>query len=132
MKKKILLAVVVVIGSQGVLAEWVELGVNGSGDASVYVDQATIRKTNGTVKMWSLIDFKRPMLLAKSAPYLSLKLQTEYDCRNEQTRTIFASFHSQHQGGGSVVNTSATADQWQPVPPESTVEALWKFVCNTK
>ena len=122
MKKQILLAVALVIGSQEVLAEWVELGVNGSGDATVYVDQATIRKTTDSVRMWGLIDFKRPMLLAKSAPYLSLKLQTEYDCKNEQTRTLSASFHSEHQGGGRVVNTSASADQWEPVPPESTIE----------
>lgn len=132
MKKQILLALVLAVVSSGVLAGWVELGANESGDATVYVDPSTIRKTIGAVKMWSLTDFKKPMLLAKSAPYLSLKLQTEYDCKNEQTRTLYASLHSQHQGRGEVVNTSNTVDPWEPVPPGSTVETLWKFVCGTK
>lgn len=130
--KKIISAILLAAISGGTWADWILLGVNDTGNMSIHVNPDTIRNTNAGVKMWSLLDFKNPMLLTKAAPYLSMKLQTEFDCETDKTRTLSASFHSANQGGGETVETSNTVDPWESVPPESTIEAVWKFACGKR
>ena len=107
-------------------AEWVS--VSRSGDTVVYVDISTYRKDGDKVKMWILQDSKiaKPTLPA----YMSSKEQMEFDCKDEQSRALYRSFHSENMGAGETVHISPDPMQWEPIVPESIREVLWKLACG--
>jgi hypothetical protein len=113
-----------------VLAEWVK--VNENPRTSVYADPSTIRKSGNLIKMWTLLDLQRPEISGSSKPYLSIKIQTEYDCKNEQSRGLYATSHSENMGKGEVTETSSTPSKWSPVSPQSLEEAMWEFACKPR
>jgi len=125
--KMVSLAVMLVSVSFGAAAEWVELGDNAS--VTVYADPSTIRIAGNIRKMWHLMDYKAIQNGASVKPYLSSKDQSEYDCKSEQSRTIFFQNHAERHGDGSVVYSLNEPFQWAPTPPGSIAERLWQFAC---
>ena len=123
--KKLLLVLLLV--SAPAFAEWTRVGGNDILDS--YADLATIRKKGNTVKMWVLSGYKAAQPF-EGETFLSWKAQEEYDCEEERTRKIYISFHSGNMGGGKVVYSNADASGWEPVPPGSIVESLWKLACK--
>jgi hypothetical protein len=83
-----------------------------------------------TAKMWAILDFKKAQLSGSSA-YLSMKSQYEFDCEEEQYRRVYVGFHADHMGSGRIVGQGNTspARAWEPVPPESRIESLWRTAC---
>lgn len=119
--------------SSSVAAEWVEIGGASEGGMTVYADPATIRKAGNMVKMWSLFDFEKSRVGATGKHvYMSAKGQDEYDCNEDQSRTLYSSRHSGNMGKGKVVYSDADPDRWEPVPPQSVIGALWKFACGKR
>jgi hypothetical protein len=47
-------------------------------------------------------------------------------------RRLYATMHSGNMGNGKVVNSGPIHEKWQPVPPNSLNEHLWKFACSKK
>jgi hypothetical protein len=129
MRKAILLMILAVVSSNAA-ADWVEVG--GNKNMISYVDPATIRKTGNKVKMWDLIDYYQAVIPAHGKPYMSAKRQGEYNCKEDQSRLLYFSFHSGKKGGGEMVLSVSDPSKWQPVPPESIDEALWKFACGKR
>ena len=84
-------------------------------------------------KLWQLYDFKTVQTDASaSGPYLSLKGQREYDCAEERDRTLTATWFSGNMGHGSLVQFDSDEKKWQPVPPSSINQILWKLACAKK
>jgi hypothetical protein len=79
--------------------------------------------------MWDLYDFKTTHT-AGQYMYLSTKKQTEYNCREEQYRTITSSGFSSNMGKGNEVISNNTAETWEPIPPDSVIEAFFKVACG--
>ena len=120
-----------VVVSSSAMAEWVEITMTYEGTITVYVDPATIRKSGNNVKMWRLADFNSVQEVSTDTKFLSQKSQQEYDCKEEQTRTLYFSWHSENMGRGEIVHLDDEPDQnWSPVAPESANEFLWKFACG--
>jgi hypothetical protein len=63
---------------------------------------------------------------------MSAKRQGEYNCKEDQSRLLYFSFYSGKKGGGEMVLSVSDPSKWQPVPPESIDEALWKFACGKR
>jgi hypothetical protein len=127
MKNKLLCACFLSAASCGVVAAWVEVGDNEK--STVYADPATIRRTGSMVKMWYLMDFKQ--LQVKSVPPMfSSKDFSEYDCKEVRARTLYFHNASENMGGGDIVFSNDTPDNWRPIPPESIRERLWNFACG--
>lgn len=103
MHKATLMMLLAVMSSSAV-AEWVPVVGNETVGATAYADPATIRKTGNKVKMWDLLDYKTAQGDA-GMQYMSMKAQTEYDCKEEQSRPLYLSFHSENMGKGKVVDT---------------------------
>lgn len=81
--------------------------------------------------MWSLIDYNLVQKVSADTKFLSQKSQQEYDCKGEQRRTLYFSWHSENMGKGAVIYIDNNPDNnWSPVPPGSTDEILWKFACG--
>ena len=121
----LMLALLAVSG--GAFAEWFKVGGNENTDS--YTDKNSIRKASGKVKMWMLHDFKAPEKDADGQLYLSVKEQKEFDCRQEQRRTLYFSYHSENMGNGNIIYISSEPGKWSPVAPDSLDNNQLKKYC---
>jgi len=112
------------------MAKWVEVDSN-QDVVSTYIDPATIHKAGNMVKLWTLTDRKTARTIA-GVVHLSMKLQEEYDCKEKQSRSLAASFHSKNMGKGKVVYSDSVTSEWEPVSYGSAGEILWKIACGKK
>jgi surface-adhesin protein E len=126
--KRLLLIILLVLSSGPAYAEWVSLGESGSG-TTVYVAPDTIRRKGDLVKMWVLYDFKSVQTVAGTS-HLSSKVQDEFDCAEELSRTLALTEFSGNMGTGKVVFSHAGIREWQPVEPDSVEKVLWKVACG--
>jgi len=127
---KIILVILLAVMSSSAMAEWVEVGTSGNYETIIYADPTTIRKSGNKVKMWVLFDHNSVKETAGDK-YLSEKTQMEYDCKEEQERLLFFSWHSENMGRGDVVySANATNKDWRPVAPESAGKVFWQLACE--
>lgn len=122
------LPVLLTVMSSNVAAVWVEVG--GNEVTVAYADSGTIRRAGDMVKMWHLLDYANARSIEGIKPYLSIKMQDEYDCAQERTRTLYMSLHSGNMGAGEVLGTVTDRGDWRPVPPDTLVETLRAFACG--
>lgn len=128
--RKVILMVLLAVVSSSAMAEWVQITV-GHETLIVYADPASLRRASNKVKMWVLIDFKMSQTV-DGKPYVSLKRQDEFNCKDEQSRTLFTSAYSRNMGGGDVIYSESISYKWSPVMPGSVGEGLWKFACGKR
>jgi len=125
---KHVLLVLLLTASSGAWAEWIP--VSGAGELTAYINPATIRRSDDRVKMWGLYDFKSAKPFGKRQ-YLSMKAQSEYDCKDERSRNIFSTMTAGNMGGGETVYVSdGVPGNWTPNVPGSVGETLWKIACG--
>lgn len=129
MRKSILIMLLAVVSSSA-WAEWVEVSRNDT--STIYANPATIRKAGDIVKMWYLIDYRIIQGANVGSPFLSSKDQSEYDCKEERTRTLYFTNHSGNMGGGDNNYSSETPLNWRPISPGSVGESLWQFACGKR
>jgi hypothetical protein len=80
MRKMILILLLAVVSSNA-MAEWV--AVNRSKYATGYANPATIVKDGNIAKMWSLVDCKTITRFIGGPPFMSIKSQEEFDCKEK-------------------------------------------------
>lgn len=124
---KFILMIVLAFANTSAMAEWIKLGSNGSD--TFYADPTTIIKSAYKVKMQTLHDYKTAIQIAGLA-FLSSEVQEEYDCKKNQTRTLYFSFRSRNLGKGRKVYSEADPHEWEPVRTGSIRETLLKFACK--
>lgn len=125
---KNLLMLLLAAMSTGAMAEWVRVGSNI--DTTMYADLSTIRRSGDTAKLWSLDDYKSPESVKGIPPYLSRKSQTEFDCKEERSRTLYFSVHSENMSAGNSIYAGEGFMKWRPVSPGSADEILWEVACG--
>jgi hypothetical protein len=130
MRKAISLMLLAVVSS-GAAAEWVVVGSSENSTTTIYADPATIHRKGDMVKMWSLVDYKTPQGSAPK-PYMSMRSQDEYDCKDERARGLSLTRHAGNMARGKTVFTDSHREKWEPVPPNSVGEGLWKFACGKR
>ena len=118
-----------ILSSAPAYAEWVEVAKGGN--ATSYMDPDTIRSKGTMVKMWGLDDQKSTQTSDREGKsYLSLKLQMEFDCAEEQLRTLAEHGYSGKMGTGEIVFSHTKPSNWAPPIPASVGQANWKFACK--
>ncbi len=127
--KKLIPMLLLVGVSTNVFAEWTKVG--GTDDYFAYVNLATIRRHGDTAKMWSLMDYKVVQEVAQDR-YLSDESQSEYNCTEEQYRTVTYTWYSDNMGIGKQIHTNSNGSKWEPVRPGSVIETLLKVACGIK
>lgn len=132
MRKVIWVILLSGMNSSAMAQQWVEVASTVEGDITVYANQSTILKEGNIVKILTLGDFKNAEKIGNNKQVLSLEEQYEYDCKEQQMRRLYATMHSENMGRGNVLDSSPIYEGWQPVPPNSLNEQLWKFVCGKK
>ena len=128
--KKILLILVLAIMSSSVMAEWVQVDYDSGNGFTTYVNFFTIEKSDRTVMMWSLVDYKKAQERAFLPLYLSINRQNEFNCMEGLMRELYASYHAKNMGEGEVTFSDNTPDSWSAVLPDSIDRELWKYACE--
>ena len=113
MKKKIGLILLLAVVSSNAAAAWVNVG--GNDIYTAYADPATIRKFRNKATMRNLADFKIVQASDKGEPFLSQKMQSEYDCKEKRTRLLYFAWCSGNMGGGEMVVSGSGPSEWEPV-----------------
>ncbi len=128
--KKILLTLSLAFISSNLFAEWVVVAEDKEATLAVYADPGTIQKTGNNVKIWFLSDYKKAQELPFLPLYMSIKSQNEFNCKGEQIKKLYASYHAKNMGEGKVIYSNNNPDNWSPVSPDSIDKELWKFACG--
>jgi hypothetical protein len=127
MRKAILMMLLAVVSSSA-LAEWAEVFRDEA--VTVYTDPATIRKAGNRATMWVLYDYKSVQSSNSSKPYRSSRKQSEYDCKEEQSRILSLTAHSGNMAEVDTVFSLSKPEEWEPVRPSSLAELMWKIACG--
>jgi len=97
---------------------------------ALYADPATILKSGNMVTMWELMDSKTAEKAPDNKVIHSLVAQTEYDCKEERMRTLYAVYGSENMGSGKKTVFIDGPGKWRPIEPGTVGVTLWKFVCG--
>ena len=108
-------------------AEWTRVGR--TSEATIFFDQETIRRSGQLVKMWTLTNFTISERI-EGKQYQSAKTQFEYDCREERSRVLAATFYSLLNGAGVVTASESNIEPWYPIAPKTIAVKLWKYACG--
>jgi len=130
---RLVLATLLILSTEPVYAEWVAVAMTPNGEMMVYADPNTLRREGELVKWWELNDYDTPQTESSKVgkgDYVSVKVQTEYDCAKELMRHLAISKFTGRMGGGYVVFSSSEATKWIPIRPESIGQIIWKKVCG--
>ena len=130
MRKAILMALLALV-SVCAMAEWVPVTSTSTFDS--YADPSTIRKSGNIVQMVRLTSFKSQEKTVTNVPYFSEKTQSEYDCKEQQSRGLFLSLLSGKMGTGAVILSGPNPNPtWIPVPLNSVSADMFNFACNSR
>jgi hypothetical protein len=129
---RIVLVLLVLSCSVGLAqAEWKKLIDSPTfGGLTVYVEPTSIGvdKRSGLVKLWILYDYKTGQE-GFPARYLSLKMQREYDCKQERSRTLAQSLFGGNMAKGEVIYESPEGT-WISVGSGTIGQSLLGFACS--
>jgi hypothetical protein len=92
-----------------------------------YVDFEKVRKTDGYVYFWQLVDLSKP---AKQG-ILSDKGYLKGDCKLLQFKSLSFSSHKEPMGGGTPSKYSNDPDkEWTKAPTNTVSETILKQICS--
>ena len=130
MYKTILMLLLAVVSNSAV-AKWVEVDTSRRVGLTTYADPNTIRKSGNKVEMWVLYDYKTARTNARK-PYMPIRGQWRYDCKEEQQQPIYEILLSENMGKGEVIGKAIFKEsvKWLPILPASIGMVYWKFACG--
>jgi len=91
---------------------------------SFYVDLERIRKHDGHVYWWELVDFSKPTEYG----HLSGKTYSQGDCKLFRSKYLSATLYKEPMGEGTG-ETRTISEKWDYPPPDSSNETILKRVC---
>lgn len=91
-----------------------------------------MQRSGNVVKMWFLVDFKMAQVDSNTKTFLSSKDHSEYDCKEERTRTLYYNNYSENMGRGKIIFTLKDPLQWRPAGSGTIAAALLKIACSKK
>jgi len=116
------------VSSNSAMADWVKVGSSETG--TLYVDPSTIRDTGGVARMWTLNDYVALQRLDQREPFKSVKMEYEYDCKNERSRLLYFTSHPESMAEGAALDFNVAPGAWTANSPGSGLEMLWKIACG--
>ena len=126
--KRLLIAVALALFSDTVTAKRTLL--HDGEEFIAYGETDTIERSNSTVKMWVLYDYKIKHTYMKWV-YWSQRSLGEFDCMEKRTQTLYYVFYEGQMGGGELVlSGSILPGLWAPVRAGSVLEKFWKIACS--
>ena len=128
--RKVIVMLLLVVSGKAIAGEWV--AVNHNKYATGYANPATIVKDGNIAKMWTLVDCKTMTFFSGGSPFMSIKSQEEFDCKEKKLRTLVYTLHAVKMGEGEVIFRDSNPRKWEPVLPDSAMEDFLKIACGKK
>lgn len=110
------------------LADWSKI-IN-SANSTGYVDLDTLQRKGTISTMQVLVDFKKPPFDGNNLPYLSLKMEMEYDCAANKFRALKTTSFSEHMATGHSPYTSIEPDTWKTASAASIQKTFGEIACE--
>ena len=104
--------------------EWTKMGETVDGN-TFYVDFERIRKHDGYVYWWDMVDYLKP----DEVGTFSVKYYQQGDCKLFRTKPLSYSFHKEPMGGGTGLIDSSE-NEWIYPTPNSGNEVILEEVCS--
>jgi hypothetical protein len=128
--RNVIVMLLLVVGGKAIAEEWV--AVNHNKYATGYASPATIVKDGNIVKMWTLVDCKTMTFFSGGSPFMSIKSQEEFDCKEKKLRTLVYTLHAVKMGEGEAIISDSNPRKWEPVLPDSVMEDFLNIACGKK
>ncbi len=90
-----------------------------------YIDLEKIRKHDGYVYYWELVDYLKPINGVWSA-----KVYKQGNCKQFRFKFLSFSFYKDPMGNGTADTSNAIDKNWIYPPPISSAETVLKTVCS--
>ncbi|MEY3888201.1 MAG: hypothetical protein RL650_2293 [Pseudomonadota bacterium] len=127
-KAAALVAVLTLLVPFAAQAEWQKVVTTDSG--TIYIDDASIKRTGPIRSFWSLLDYKTPQKAQRGAFYVSTRTHMEMDCRKEMVHMLQFSMHTGPMLTGEIIDTQGVMREWQSIPPDTPLVNVYRFVCG--
>jgi len=127
-KAAVLVAVLTLLVPFAAQAEWQKVVTTDSG--TIYIDDASIKRTGPIRSFWSLLDYKTPQKAQRGAFYVSTRTHMEMDCRKEMVHMLQFSMHTGPMLTGEIIDTQGVMREWQSIPPDTPLVNVYRFVCG--
>ncbi len=121
---KYILLISTLMFSAGSWAEWALVSTSVVGN-KIYVDFDRIRKVNGFVYYWQIIDFLEP----NGNGTLSDKTYYKADCETVRSMTLSISAYKTPMAEGDAITTYTPDPEWHYAQPDSVLEIVLEAVC---
>jgi len=108
-------------------AEWVLVWEDP--ESKMYYDDQSIRRVGDLVKVYQLSDYQIPSETYDYAK--SVKVLTQYDCKNDTVAFLWIATHSGSMGIGKEIDSSFRPGKVRPIPPQSHWSDMIDIVCQT-
>lgn len=97
-----------------------------SDDAQHYYEPETIKRENGNVRVWILMDFKKVQPDGGN----SYRLLEEVDCKERRIRRLQMTVFKGAIGTGDTLAQNDAQGEWSFIPPATVFDYLKNKVCN--
>ena len=121
-------SLLVILAPLAAQAEWQKITTTDSG--IIYVDDGSIKRNGPIRSFWSLLDYRTPQRAQRGAFFVSTRTHMEMDCRKEMVHILQFSMHSGPMLTGEIVDSQGVMREWQTIPPDTPLVALYKFICG--
>ena len=129
--RNVILMLLLAVVSTSAMAQWVKAG--GNDETTAYADPNTYRGLGDKVNLCIMFDNNKPRFLMNgNKPYLSTKIQNEFDCKKEQSRKLVIDIYSENMGSGNVIVSDSEIEEWSPVAPNSVMNQVFKYACGKR
>lgn len=109
-------------------AGWMKVGET---DGYVYyADRAGIQKSDKTVTMSELFDYKTARTEGANGQVLSKKTDREYDCQSQKSQVLKTTWFTGRMGSGTAARSSENTDHLTAVMSGSPTAGLIKIACG--
>jgi hypothetical protein len=111
-------------------AEWI-LITDGVGEEQKFYGESTSRQWTGTtVKIWMMMDLKKPDKIDAKRSFLSTKEQIQFNCQEKTQQILFSAFYSQRMGQGETIYRRVEPLKLEPIVPDSIFEDIRQWACQ--
>jgi len=114
-----------IIFSLNSYAKWVKTGVNSFGDTD-YIDIERIKKIDGHIYYWILIDYPNPTEWGDMSATISMK----GDCELNRVKYLSFIYSKKSMGEGKKELSSPSQPKWKFLTPGSGAEYQLKLMCQ--
>ena len=94
--------------------------------AVIYIDHERVAKNAQFPTAWSLSDFKSK----NQRGVLSTQVLNEFNCEEQQRRTLAFTSHKESMAGGKPIFKSLKAGNWHPISHDTVANKMMLLACE--